>query len=74
MVATKERATEIDLSDEMSIDYHCADCQNIFSINVTEHEMRTVLESHSEKCPSCGQTTGRGQVTCLQCGDSFVLA
>ena len=36
---------KIDLSDEMSTDYCCADCQHELSMSVTEDEMNTVLDS-----------------------------
>lgn len=58
----------------MNLQYRCADCQNVFSITVTDHEMRTVLDdAHSETCPSCGQKVGWGHVTCRLCGESFVV-
>jgi DNA-directed RNA polymerase subunit RPC12/RpoP len=59
---------------EMNINYRCADCQHVFSINVTEDEMETVLNyAHSEKCPSCGQKAGWGYVTCRHCGEKIVV-
>jgi DNA-directed RNA polymerase subunit RPC12/RpoP len=74
MVTKKERAAEIDLSDEMRTDYCCADCQNVFSISVTDDEMNTAMEStHSEKCPRCGQKVGWGHMTCRECGEEFIV-
>ena len=59
----------------MHLQYHCADCKNVFSISVTEHELRTSLDStRTDQCPHCGQKVGSGHVTCRECGVRFVVA
>jgi len=58
----------------MDANYECADCGRRFPVNISPDEMRTVLRNdRTEKCPTCGQRVGVGNVTCGECGRVFPL-
>lgn len=57
------------------IDYQCSDCGMKFGIVVTDEEAGgSLVPTHTEACPGCGQVTGKGRVTCRSCAMQFDVA
>jgi DNA-directed RNA polymerase subunit RPC12/RpoP len=59
----------------MKAEYACLKCEIRFTIEVTESESRSSLESgRTDACPQCAQPVGTGSVRCKSCGHTFELA
>lgn len=59
----------------MRTEYACLRCKHLFTIEVTESELRTYLDpGRTDACPECAQIVGAGPVRCRSCGSTFVLA
>jgi DNA-directed RNA polymerase subunit RPC12/RpoP len=55
-----------------NIVYGCVDCGREFGIELTDEETAGRLtQTHTEKCPGCGQFVGKGQMTCRSCRQRF---